>query len=218
MFTIERGGYSWVVGNNYTDDAFGPSDHEAPLEPVFREMLGVDGVFLDVGAHVGHWAVLLAGQARKVIAVEANPATAGVLRANVAANGLGNVTVLEAAAWDCDQLLRMEDPHGKIRGASTRTIPDDEHGTVRGQPLDGLLAGEPEIRLVKLDVEGADIHALNGMRETLARCRPGMIVERHDFLGYYTADDLFGLLAELGYRWRDGPFWCGAPHLICEPA
>lgn len=214
----ERDGYLWVAGSPGSDESIGYDPHEAVLEPVFRRLLGHDGehVFVDVGAHVGHWAVRLAGQARKVIAVEPDPATCAVLRENVALNGLGNVTVIEAAAWDSGEMLRLEDPLSRERSGTNRTLPDDA-GTVRGQRLDDLLAGEEDIRLVKIDTEGADLHVLRGLRETLARCQPAMIVERHDFLGYYKAADLFALLAGLGYRWRDGPLYAGVPHLIATP-
>lgn len=173
-------------------------------------------MFVDVGAHVGRWTVRLAGQARKVIAVEPGPATAAVLRENLALNGIGNVTVVEAAAWDRDEMLRLEDPLGRERSGTARTLPGGA-GTVRGRRLDDILAGEEEVRLVKIDTEGADLHVLRGLRQTLARCQPAMIVERHDFLGYYRAEDLFALLADLGYRWRDGPLYGGVPHLIATP-
>jgi FkbM family methyltransferase len=39
---------------------------------------------------------------------------------------------------------------------------------------------EPRIDWVKVDVEGAEWHVLNGARETLARCRPTIIIEDHD--------------------------------------
>ena len=31
------------------------------------------------------------------------------------------------------------------------------------------------------------------------------------------AADLFALLGDLGYRWRDGPLYHGVPHLIATP-
>jgi FkbM family methyltransferase len=226
--TVDRNGFRWVAGSSGSDESIGYDPHEANLEPAFRRLLGEDGVFADVGAHVGHWAVRLAAQARKVIAVEPDPATAAVLRENVALNGLANVTVVEAAAWDCDEPLRLEDPLGRERSGTTRTLPGSGDAasltcpdccrTVRGRRLDDILAGEPEIRLIKIDTEGADLHVLRGLKETLARCQPSMIVERHDFLGYYRAADLFSLLGDLGYRWQDGPLYAGVPHLICTPA
>ena len=215
--TVERDGFTWVRGSPDSDEAIGYEPHEAILEPVLRHLLGRDGVYVDAGAHVGRWAVRLAGQARKVIAVEPDPVTTAVLRRNIALNGLGNVTVVEAAAWDGDEMLRLEDPLGRACSGTNRTLPD-EAGTVRGQRLDDLLAGEDGITLVKIDTEGADLHVLRGLAGTLARCRPAMVVERHDFLGYYAAADLFALLGDLGYTWRDGPLYAGVPHLICGPA
>ncbi len=212
----DRDGFRWVAGGPGSDESIGYDPHEAILEPVFRWLLGSGGVFADVGAHVGHWTVRLAGQAAKVIAVEPDPATCAVLRENVTLNGLGNVTVVEAAAWDSSEMLRLEDPLGHRISGTNRTLPDDT-GTVRGQKLDDILAGEDEIRLIKIDTEGADLHVLAGLRGTLARCQPAMIVERHDLLGYYQAKDLFALLGDLGYRWRDGPLYIGVPHLICTP-
>lgn len=212
---MELGGYQWVDG---TEHLCLPS-HEATFEPVFRELLG-DGVFLDIGAHVGIWTIRMAGQARKVISVEANPDAADVLRKNIELNGFENVTVLEAAAWDSDQLLRLDDPSDRICAGTNRVLPA-WNGTVRGQKLDDLLKDEGEITFLKMDVEGADLHVLRGMRETLERCKPTMLIERHDHLGYYPKEQLFRTFKDLRYKWRDGPFWNpdneGFPHLICTP-
>ena len=215
---MKLGGYEWVDGTEHNSHP----GHEASFEPVFRELLG-DGVFLDIGAHVGLWTIRMAGQARKVISVEANPGTADILRQNVVLNGFNNVTVIEAAAWDSNARLRLDDPTDRECAGTNRTLPD-RRGVIRGQKLDDLLVGEKEITFLKMDVEGADLHVLRGLRETLGRCKPTMFVERHDNLGYYREDELFQTLTDLNYKWRDGPFWegihdgpVGFPHLICTP-
>lgn len=214
--TVDYDGYRWVAGTIETADLnLGYSSHEGNLEPVFRNLLE-GGVFLDIGAHVGHWTVRLAGQAEKVIAVEPDPGTAAILRQNLELNDIRNVTVIEAAAWDSNELLRLEDPREREYSGTNRTIPDSK-GTIHGTVLDDILRDEPEIRLVKIDVEGADLHVLRGLAKTIARCAPAMIVERHDFLGYYEADDLFQLLSELGYVWENAPFYLGEAHLIATP-
>lgn len=220
MGIIEAAGLRWAVGGPETDDGFGPGDHEAPLEPLIRELAGHGRVFLDVGAHVGHWALRLAGQASRVIAVEASPATAAVLRENIALNGLGNaVTVIEAAAWDSEAVLHLSDPvTSQVRGACTRTVPDGPGPAVRAAPLDSLLDPGLDISLIKLDVEGADLHALRGMAGTLARCRPAMLIERHDVYGCYTISEMHDLLAVLGYGREDGPECRGSRYLTCRPA
>lgn len=213
----EADGYRWEAEPG-TDDSLGPGGHESNLEPVLRGLLG-GGAFLDAGAHVGHWAIRLAAQAGAVIAVEANPDTAAVLRVNIALNGLeSSITVLEAAAWDSRAVLRLGNPvDSRTRSACTRTIPCETGGTVQGLPLDDLLDPALDISLVKLDVEGADLHALRGMAGMLARCRPVLFIERHDSYGCYTIGEMHGLLAGLGYGWADGPESCGSKYLICHP-
>ena len=213
----EADGYRWEAEPG-TDDTLGPGDHESNLEPVLRGLLG-SGAFLDVGAHVGHWAVRLAAQAGTVIAVEASPGTAAVLRVNIALNALEDViTVLEAAAWDSRAELRLGNPvDTRVRSACTRTVPGGIGAPVQGLPLDDLLDPGLGISLVKLDVEGADLHALRGMAAMLARCRPVLFIERHDSYGCYAIGEMHELLGALGYRWRDGPESAGSRYLICEP-
>jgi FkbM family methyltransferase len=138
-----------------------------------------------------------------VVAVESNPATAATLRRHIAMNGLSNVDVYEIAAWDEEAELILSDPNAQVEGGSTRVLPADGlPAEARGTRLDMLLANEPRIDLVKLDVEGADIRALKGMAGLLQRCRPALLIEDHSIYGYYERADLEALLGELGYGWE----------------
>jgi FkbM family methyltransferase len=161
-------------------------------------------VFLDVGAHVGHWSLRLAERAGRVIAVEANPATAATLRRHIAMNGLPNVTVVELAAWDEQTMLALDDPNGQIEGGSMRVIPAGKTTPGRLVPAGRLdeqleLTSLDRLDLIKLDVEGADIHALRGMKGLLDKFAPVLFIECHDIYGYYTREDLEQTLTELGY-------------------
>ena len=220
--TIEADGLTWILRGHHTGDGL-VVGHEDQLAPVFDRMLPEGGVLADVGAHVGRWALRLARKASRVVAVEANPGTAAQLRAHIELNDLEDkVEVLEVAAWDSHTRLRLDDPNGQVSGGSTRVLDGEGGGTLaEAAPLDVLLSAEPRIDLIKLDVEGADLHALRGMAGTLARCRPKLLVERHDIYGYYELDDLTGLLAELGYVWERCDIVLGngntAPYLTAEP-
>ena len=213
---VRHAGLDWRVdGPEDHGDRLGPF-HEESVEDSLLSLLPPGGVFLDVGAHVGHYTLRAAEAASKVIAVEPNPATAARLRDNIALNEPGNVTVLEVAAWDENALLRLDSPAGHERDGSTRVIPDDG-GTVTGCPLDDLLADEPRIDLVKLDVEGADLHALRGMRETLSRLRPVLWIEDHSVYGCYDRSELVGLLGGYGYEVRPAGMYGCAPYLVALP-
>jgi len=221
--TAESDGLRWIQRGGHTDDWIA-TGHEEWLEPVLTGMLPEGGVFLDVGAHVGRWSLRMAKRASAVIAVEANPATAAVLRAHLELNQVANVEVLNVAAWDEVTRLRLDDPNRRVAGGSTRVLPaglGDGDGTVPAVPLDHLLASEPRIDLVKLDVEGADLRALTGMAGTLDRLRPKLLIERHDIYGYYKLAELTGMLDSLGYAHsevnivlKDGAV---APYLAAEP-
>ena len=208
----EADGLLWIDRGPGTGDGLGWADHEAELKPVFDGLLPDGGVFLDVGAHVGHWALRLAAKAAKVIAVEANPATASTLRKHVAMNDLSDVVdVVELAAWNEDAWLRLEDPNGQAEGGSTRVLPAGGQNTelVMAGPLEAdarvrkaILDGGDRLDLVKLDVEGADIHAIDGMAGLLAAYRPVLLIEDHSVYGYYTRENLEAALARHGYRWE----------------
>ena len=217
--TVDDDGLTWILRGHHTGDGL-TVGHEDGLAPVFDRLLPEGGVLADVGAHVGRWALRLSRKASRVIAVEANPDTAAVLRANMELNGITNIDVRQVAAWDSHARLRLEDPNGQVTGGSTRVLEDGD-GTVQAVPLDDVLADEPRIDLIKLDVEGADLRALRGMAGTLARCRPKLLVERHDIYGYYELGELTGLLGELGYRWEHCDIMLGngnmAPYLTAEP-
>jgi FkbM family methyltransferase len=208
----EGDGLLWIDRGPAYGDVLGPADHEADFRPVLEGLLPDGGVFLDVGAHVGHWSLRLAGKASRVVAVEANPETASTLRRNIAINDITNVDVVDLAAWDERAWLSLDDPNGQSAGGSTRTLPLDVGGWTEdnGTPLiqaDRLdeqpeLTGLDRLDLVKLDVEGADIHALRGMAGLLERFRPALFVECHDVYGYYERADLEQALTDLGYAFR----------------
>lgn len=198
--TMEADGLRWIQRGGNTDDWIAVN-HEESLTPILDGLLPDGGVFVDVGAHVGRWALRLAGKASRVVAVEPNPATAAVLRAHVALNDMTNVMVVECAAWDCETRMSLDDPNGKVTGGSTRVI-EGWGGTVRARPLDDVLA-DVSPALVKLDVEGADLHALRGMAGTLARAKPTLFIEDHSIYGYYQKADLENLLRDMNYSTRD---------------
>jgi FkbM family methyltransferase len=223
--TVESDGLRWLARGPHTDDWISVG-HEDTLAPVLAALFPSDGVLLDVGAHVGRWALRLAGRASQVIAVEAMPDTAASLRYHIALNGIENVAVMEVAAWDVPDKLIMADKNRRVTGGSTKAferdeVPDGEGVQVEAIPLDALLDEVERIDLVKLDVEGADLKALWGMRETLARLRPVLFIEDHSIYGYYTQAELYDLLEELGYDVQ--PFTAHlagdrvAPYAIARP-
>lgn len=218
--TAEADGMRWIQRGRNCDDWIAVN-HEESLHPILDGLLPEGGVFVDVGAHVGRWALRLAGKASQVVAVEANPDTVAVLRAHIALNDVENVDVVPFAAWDSVTDLHFGDPNGKVTGGSTRVTEDGTGVTVVGGPLDDMLTGYPDPDLIKLDVEGADLHALRGLAGTLARAKPTLFIEDHSIYGYYDLCDLKALLESFGYGWREImaalPGNRQAPYIVAAP-
>jgi len=134
-------------------------------------------LFLDVGAHTGHWTRLLAPFYRKVIAVEPNPECLPLLRQGLPAN----VEVKELALWSSEGTLTLH----------LYPDPDKQHtsylhwrhwsptGVIEAPclPMDSL--GLEKLDFLKIDVEGAELFVLEGGLLTLTRVRPQVVVESH---------------------------------------
>lgn len=173
-------------------------------------------VFLDIGAHVGHYALRAAQAGCVVYAVEANPECAAHLRLNMILNKIDTVTLWVVAAWNQRKFLELNaGPEDVLMRSGGNSVmpPDARPGmerrdlgvTVAAVPLDELLGEVDRLDLVKMDVEGADLQVLEGMLESLARLRPKLIIEDHSLYGYFDPAE-FDLMqqrlaAELGYRW-----------------
>lgn len=158
----------------------------APYEfAVLLPWLRPGDVAWDVGANIGCHTLRFAqavGPAGTVVAVEPAPRNLEVLRRNVAANGLAQVRVVEAAASDAEGPLELH-LSGANAGAHSlqRGSVPDAAGAVRvaGVRLadEARRQGLGPARLVKMDLQGGEPAALRGAREWLARDRPVVFIE-----------------------------------------
>ena len=171
---------------------------ERRIGEALRALLREGDVFVDAGANIGCYAVEaagLVGPAGSVVAVEMIPETAARLRLHVERNRLANVRVIEAALAE------------RAGETLTATVPDGRFGQARlGEgrgrvvhvtttTLDAA-ATAPRVRLLKLDLEGAEAPALRGARALLART-DAVVFERLE-----GADDaaVEALLTGAGFR------------------
>ncbi|WP_249779675.1 FkbM family methyltransferase [Bradyrhizobium sediminis] len=129
------------------------------------------GVFVDVGANVGTYAMVLArqvGATGKVIAIEPHPVTHARLRFNCAASGYTQVTLVAAAAGPSDGELMIE-TDGDNLGASHIVSGDPAGNAIRvpSLRLQRILAdaGVDHVDALKIDVEGFEDRILTGFFE-----------------------------------------------------
>jgi FkbM family methyltransferase len=182
---VEADGLRWVVRPG-TDDRLAPQGHEMPLRPIVEAFCPPGGVFIDVGAHVGGWAIRMASTGRVVTAIEPCAETFVALEANAALNPSPRLQTLHLAAWDSEGHVSLENAHGLASGGSTRateatSAPSSE--IARALPLDSILAKlytPPGTKaLIKIDTEGNEDKVIKGGALWISAHRPTLLVELH---------------------------------------
>lgn len=161
--------------------------------------LAPGAVFYDIGANIGFYSTIaarLVGASGCVYAFEPYPkSSAGALR-NARLNGFTNVTVVTAAVSDTNghMMLRLSDHAAQHRLAEGTGVP------VEVVTIDQWIRRENARppTLVMIDVEGAELQALEGMRATLLEHRPVVCCEVH-WLGQAFVDYCHDQLASMGY-------------------
>lgn len=134
---------------------------------------------VDIGAHVGFYTLLLArlvAPGGRVVAVEPAPENLDLLRRNLSQGSPVPIEVLPVAAGaeDCDRTLKLSDSsdmhsfHQHPLGGHTRAV------LVSQRRLDHLLPASPDV--VKVDVEGAELEALEGLEGVMTPDSPRAIL------------------------------------------
>lgn len=142
-------------------------------------------VAVDIGSHVGAYALRLARSFRQVYAFEPNPITYQVLLKNIKANSIANVKAEQAAVSENPGTSTMRVPDKFLAGT---TIAPDHYDwlkftravQVRTESLDNyFLKHHGRVGFVKIDAENHELAVLKGMRWLIREHRPVMSVEVH---------------------------------------
>jgi FkbM family methyltransferase len=168
------------------------------LEQLWRRLPPIRAA-VDVGANIGNHTIFLAGVlGADVIAVEPSPVAAEYLRRNIAANGLTNVRVVEAAAGAEPGTVTLSEPpqlgHAKVSPG----------GSIPMTTVDDIAAELPRVDFVKIDVEGFESEVLAGCRSTIDRHQPAFAIENLPELAGYRRQGPFGATPAYlhAVRWR----------------
>jgi FkbM family methyltransferase len=148
-------------------------EYESEIRRILQRLKSTPFSFLDCGANLGYWSVVCSDPAigcEWVSAVEASPPTYDMLERNRRLNQGAFIALNRAVYSRSGEIVRIERNLSNHAGAAIRDT-DGETDAVETITIDDLLKGAPSERpvLVKLDVEGVEIDALMGARETMKR-------------------------------------------------
>jgi FkbM family methyltransferase len=140
--------------------------------------------FYDVGANIGQHSFFMSSHADQVFSFEPFPVVRDELKRKMNHAGVSNVTAFPVALGSKNEIGTFYPPTGANQGTGTlgETLPDNASSesisvqVVRG---DDFFAANhlPPVTLLKMDVEGFEVNALEGLRETLWRDRPPILME-----------------------------------------
>jgi FkbM family methyltransferase len=187
-----------------------------------RRMLRPGDVALDVGAHIGLFAIDMAarvGPSGRVYAFEPFPANADLLERSILENRFEErLELTRAAVGATTGQATLTFPGETLNSGGayllrpgTQPVGGNLQQTIPLVALDGLALRRP-IRFVKMDVEGAEPLVLRGAARIIREDRPVILSEVHptqlERAAGVTPEGFFAQIREMGYRVQD---LAGAP-------
>ncbi len=187
--------------------------HDGPLQWLIERAVHRGDTVLDAGSNNGLVAMYAAwrvGAGGLVHAFEPNPRMIEQIRWHVTTNGLSQVRVHECGLSDGEDEMELRIPGQDNYGAGTfAPVPQRYWGAVRETLRARVVRADDlglEVRgalVVKLDVEGFEMRALEGMRGLIERHRPLVISEVNEEMlaqAGSSGRELVGWMTGRGYR------------------
>jgi FkbM family methyltransferase len=154
--------------------------HEPLVTKIFKKEIRSGYVVLDIGAHIGYYTLIaakLVGKNGKVFAFEPDPTNFTLLKENIITNSYKNVVIAQKAVTNKSGKLKLylsEDSSG-------HRICDSHDGRraieIESVQLDDYFRNhDGHIDFIKMDVEGAEYNAIQGMLLLLKKNRNLKIV------------------------------------------
>ncbi len=148
------------------------NSYEEGTTGLIKSLVKPGMIVMDVGANIGYYSLIMAGlvgEGGKVFAFEPAPDTFSFLTENIGINSAYNVIPLRMAASDFSGTARLylaKDPcgHRLLEAAGQDALP------VEVTTVDEVLGSAGRLLdLIKIDVEGAEMSVIRGMKKTIQK-------------------------------------------------
>lgn len=178
-----------------------PNASEPGVQLILRDLIKPGDTCLDVGAFQGDLTLMmsrLVGPKGQIVTFEANPLILERLTNNCISNFLTNVFLIHGAVWHkSDEWLQFFNNGAASRIDIKSTEKIEDLFRVKSISLDDFLASNKMIPdVVKMDIEGAEKHALRGFANNLELHKPHLVFEHATNDG----DDALVIIKSHGYR------------------
>jgi FkbM family methyltransferase len=177
--------------------------------PTIIKLASGSRTILDIGGNIGQMALLFSTLSEKVYTFEPIPELANRLQENITLNQLNNkITLNRVALTNTKGKITFGLPPKGNRGTGSTIIADHlkEHIIeVDAITLDEFIQNNSiqNVDFIKMDIEGAELFALEGMKGLLESERPILLLEMTISMmkqAGYTPKELLAFLAAYGYE------------------
>jgi FkbM family methyltransferase len=188
--------------------------YEIALTKYFLKNIKPGDTVIDIGANLGYFTVLagyLVGSNGKVIAYEAVKENCDLIQENISINGINNrVEIRNRAVYSQNKTISFFETEMfkgnssiKKHGENYFVFFGNEHikeNMVPAECLDNYVEELPFIKIIKIDIEGGEYHALLGMQKLIENNKVDTII--FEFNQNMLGNDSI-LLRKLLEKWRD---------------
>jgi FkbM family methyltransferase len=160
-----------------------PFHYIEEIQYFFRKLkLGSEEVFIDGGAFVGDTIDLYLKHRKKckqIIAFEPDSKNFNILKEKHGNNP--SITLIDAGLYNEDGIISFSSANSgfvscgcEMYNDASKITNNDEGEKIQVRSIDGL--GLERVTFIKMDIEGAELNALKGAKETILRDKPKLAI------------------------------------------
>lgn len=183
---------------SYLESIFEPKEYfnELTRDSITRG----DAIFVDCGAYNGDsvekFIDFVGGNYKKIFAFEPDNGNFIKLQQMIKDNEYKNIVLCNCGVWDKKETLKFNS-----RKSTSSFISEDGNTIVNVDSIDNIVGGE-KVTFIKMDVEGAELKALNGAIQTLERSKPTLAISV-----YHRKEDLITIPQFIKSVYKDARFY-----------
>jgi len=160
--------------------------YELETQKLLKKVLHSGDEVVDVGANIGMFSLAARhhiGNEGTIYAFEPNPEVRRRLNRNIEINQISNITVYPVGLGETEGQFVLYVPHVNTGEGSLSCFTDHEYKRDKywEVPVDVKIGDdllqEVNPRLIKVDVEGAEVGVFKGISKLINRCKPLIIAE-----------------------------------------
>lgn len=186
--------------------------YDLPTQKLLDDVLKPGDEVIDIGANVGMFTLSarnLVGNTGSIHCFEPNPTVLAKLNRNIELNQFNNINVHSIGLSDIEDQFTLYVPHINAGEGTIGAFPESEYNkdecyeVLVDVKIGDNVLGKTSPRLIKLDVEGAEVNVLKGLNKLIDKCLPIIIAEyvpHHLSRFNHSFEDIQSIAQEHGYK------------------